>query len=157
MDPHSEILTAAESFKKDDLEFRTITTLLNILGSGGRVTLDNFEVPQRHRHRLKLLVALSSLLIRDHETVAVMAKSNVSGATVVQAFTTLLSNALRDGNDESAEFALDMYSFFQSAPKIQRRFKNSPHLDRLSAAKPQFTNPLLYPPSLIKSTSVQSP
>lgn len=82
MDP-AAASTAAESFEKHDLEFRTITTLLNMLGSSARITLNNFEVPQRQRRHLKLLVALSSLLVREHEIVAVMAKRNASGTTFV--------------------------------------------------------------------------
>lgn len=79
----SAALTAAESFKKHDLEFRTVITLLNMLGSSGRISLNKFEVPLRHRHHLKLLVALSSLLVREHEIVAVIAKRNASGTTFV--------------------------------------------------------------------------
>ncbi|KAL0631915.1 hypothetical protein Q9L58_009200 [Maublancomyces gigas] len=220
--------TAAESFEKHDLEFRTITTLLNILGSSGRITLHTFEVPQRHRCYLKLLVALSSLLVRENEIVAVMAKRNASSTTFVlssnsnetntnrldirndestvysaasdsamsdcshdnlntqnprfgspagpvqflfesqvtnagtdvfdaddgmdksfeshvQAFANLLDNALADPNDDEALFTLDMYSFFQSAPKIHRRFKNSPRLKDLAIARPQFTNRAMVP------------
>lgn len=54
-----------------------------MLRSSGQITLDDFKVPQQHRRRLKLLVALSSLLVRDHETVAVMAKTNGSGTTLI--------------------------------------------------------------------------
>lgn len=72
----------AGMFEKDDLEFRTITTLLNILGTRERITLDNFQVSSDQRPRLKLLAALSSLLVRDHEIVAVMPKRSGRGSTL---------------------------------------------------------------------------
>lgn len=61
--------------------------ITNILESRSTITLDNFDALQRHRHHLKLLVALSSLLVRNHEIVAIMAKrimakSNISGTAV---------------------------------------------------------------------------
>ncbi|KAL0630892.1 hypothetical protein Q9L58_010256 [Maublancomyces gigas] len=83
MDPPSEIPTAAESFRKDDLEFRTITTVLNFLESSGRFTSENLVVPQQHRRHLKLVVALSSLLAREHDIVAILTKRNEFGTTFV--------------------------------------------------------------------------
>lgn len=72
----------AELFSKDDLEFRTITTLLHRLGMSERIDLDNFHVPTPQRSDLKLLAALSALLVRNAEIIAVMPKRSVLGTTI---------------------------------------------------------------------------
>lgn len=72
----------AELFSKDDLEFRTITTLLHRLGTSERIDLDNFHVPTSQRSDLKLLAALSALLVRNAEIIAVMPERSVLGTTL---------------------------------------------------------------------------
>lgn len=57
----------------------------------------------------------------------------------VQAPANLLNKSLSTSpEDENARTALDLYSLFQSAPKICRRFKNSPLLRELAAIQPRF-------------------
>lgn len=75
-------LTSAQLFGKDDQEFCTITTLLHKIPSHDRVTLDNLYVSRQQRPLLKLLSALSTLLVRNHEILAVMLKRSVRGTTV---------------------------------------------------------------------------
>lgn len=65
-----------------DLEFRTITTLLHALDSRENITLENFQVQPYQQPCLKLLSALSSLLVRDHETLAILPRRSVAGTTV---------------------------------------------------------------------------
>lgn len=229
-------------FERDDLEFRTITTLLHLLSTRDRITVDNFEVSRGHRPSLKLLTALSSLLVRNNEVVAVMAKRSVRGTTLlvgvaaetptvtlfrdygltsssgssgipapstsstqnyitrdacgdgpvgtvqllktptvevgadvfefmvqnwlvtvcahdhvpltlfsrsrhssfehhVQSFAYLLNEALANPDNFGARIALEIYSLFQSAPKLDRRIRNSPRLAELVDLEPVFNNP----------------
>lgn len=72
-----------ESFTADDLEFRTITTLLNALECREKITLQNFEVFPKMKPYLKILSALSSLLVRDHEIVAILPKRSGSGVALL--------------------------------------------------------------------------
>lgn len=74
--------TAPLTETQHDLEFRTITTLLHILGIGERIDLDDFRVSMPQRAHLKLLSALSSLLVRHTEIIAVMPKRSVFGTTL---------------------------------------------------------------------------
>lgn len=74
--------TPAEIFERDDLEFSTITTLLHLLGSRDRITLESFRVPRELSPRLKLLTSLASLLVRDHETLAIILKHSSRCSTV---------------------------------------------------------------------------
>lgn len=74
--------TPGELFAKDDLEFRTITTLLNLLAIREPIDLDNFHVSRPQRPHLKLLTALSSLLVRRAEVITVMPKRSVLGTTI---------------------------------------------------------------------------
>lgn len=76
----------AESFNKHDQEFRTITTLLHALGSHEKITLDNFQVSNRQKPYLKLLHGLSSLLVRDHETISILPKRSQHGITLFVAY-----------------------------------------------------------------------
>lgn len=224
--------TEAELFEKDDLEFRTITTLLRTLGARDRVTVDNFQVSSQQRPSLKSLTALSSLLVRDCEIIAVMPKRSVRGTTIivgstaenstekafwdhesnsssrssssiesfitrnpeyldpvgpvallespivhldsdifafilqnwlvteparkpipltsysrsreqsfdhhVQSFATMLNKALANPDDVPAREVLDLYSTFQSIPKICRRFRNSRWVNELLKLPPCF-------------------
>lgn len=72
-----------DSFVQDDLEFRTITTILNALECRDKITLRNFEVVPKLKPHLKILSALSSLLVRDHETVAILPKHSQRGITML--------------------------------------------------------------------------
>lgn len=74
--------TEAELFTTDDLEFRTISTLLRMLGTRERIALDNFHVSQQQRPSLKLLTALASLLVRNFEILAVMPKRSGRSTTL---------------------------------------------------------------------------
>lgn len=72
-----------DRFTRDDLEFRTITTALNALDCRERITLQNFEVVPRMRPYLKILSGLSSLLVRNHEIVAILPKRSRSGVALL--------------------------------------------------------------------------
>lgn len=76
-------ISELDSFVQDDHEFRTITTLLNALESREKVTLQNFEVVPKLKPYLKILSALSSLLVRDHEVVAILPKRSESGVMLL--------------------------------------------------------------------------
>lgn len=78
----STLPSHAELFKKDDLEFRAITTLLHTLRSCEPINVHDFQVSRHERPCLKLLAALSCLLVRDHEIVTIMLKRSAQGATV---------------------------------------------------------------------------
>lgn len=75
--PSSE--TEKQLFIEDDLEFRTVTTLLALLESRENVTLDNFEVTDKLRPYLKMLTGFSSLLVRHHEILAILPKRSARG------------------------------------------------------------------------------
>lgn len=75
-------LAEAISFEQDDLEFRTITTILHALDTHEKITLENFHVKPNQRSSLKLLSALSSLLVRDHEILAILPRRSSQGTTV---------------------------------------------------------------------------
>lgn len=75
-------LVEAKAFEKDDMEFRTITTILHALDTHEKITLDNFQVQPNQRSSLKLLSALSSLLVRDRENVAILPRCSVQGTTL---------------------------------------------------------------------------
>lgn len=220
-------LNEAELFQKDDLEFRTITILLHALGSREKITLENFRVQTNQRSHLKPLSALSSLLVRDHETIAVLLRRSAAGITVflsseeevdisnnsssmpsnnipagnpafcdptntvrlldnpvvevgndigkflrenwfvymppppshnirtlknyavtrdlsfeshVQAFSNLLNTCLKAPGDSGTRLALNVYSTFQSAPKVRRRLNRSPLLDKLAKVGTEVSN-----------------
>lgn len=82
MDPPPAIRTPAQLFEKHDLEFRTITSLLHKLNLHDKITLDSFRVSQKQRPYLKLLAALSSLLVCEHEVLAIMPKRSAHGTTL---------------------------------------------------------------------------
>lgn len=75
-----------DEFVKDDYEFRTITTLLNTLGSRERVTPENFNAVPKMKPYLKFLSALSSLLVREREIVAILPKRSSSGVSLLIGF-----------------------------------------------------------------------
>lgn len=75
-------LSEAEVFENDDLEFRTITTILHALDLHDKITLENFQANPDQRRRLKVVTALSSLLVRDCEVLAVLPKRSVAGTTL---------------------------------------------------------------------------
>lgn len=114
-------LTEAELFQKDDLEFRAITTLLGILGTRERITLDNFHVSRQQRPSLKLLTALSSLLVRDVETITVIPKRSVRGTTlfVCPAADNTIEKDFRDAKSTSS-----MGSSFSEVTFIARNLKH---------------------------------
>lgn len=72
-----------DSFVRDDLEFRTITTFLNALECHEKVRLQNFEVVPKLKPYLKILSALSSLLVRGHEIVAILPKRSQHGVALL--------------------------------------------------------------------------
>lgn len=65
------------------MEFRTITTLLNVLDCREKVTLHDFEVVPKLKPYLKILSALSSLLVRNHEIVAILPKRSRRGIALL--------------------------------------------------------------------------
>lgn len=75
-------LEEAKSFERDDLEFRTITTILHALNTHEKIMLENFHVKSSQRSSLKLLSALSSLLVRDHEILAILPRRSAQGTMV---------------------------------------------------------------------------
>lgn len=72
-----------DAFVRDDMEFRTITTLLHALESREKVTLRDFAVTPKLKPYLKILSALSSLLVRDHEIVAILPKRSSRGIALL--------------------------------------------------------------------------
>lgn len=73
------------------------------------------------------------------ETINAEAPSrDLSFASHVQAFANLLNTSLNAPDDHKARVALDMYSVFQSAPKIRRRLNRSPRLRELAVLQPRF-------------------
>lgn len=83
--PHSGSPTSAEydAFVRDDMEFRTITTLLHAINCREKVTVHDFEVVPKLKPYLKILSALSSLLVRDHEIVAILPKRSRRGLALL--------------------------------------------------------------------------
>lgn len=85
VDNYPQISSAADkltSFRKDDLEFRTITTILSKLG----VRDDHEEektvlAPSIERH-MKLLASVSAMLVMNHEVIAIMPKRSTAGLTL---------------------------------------------------------------------------
>lgn len=73
--------TQAQMFVEDDLEFRTITTLLHLVGSREKVQLQNFTVSPQQRPYLKFLTGFSSLLVRNCEILAILPKRSGHGGT----------------------------------------------------------------------------
>lgn len=113
-------LAEAKSFEEDDLEFRTITSLLHALDTREKITLENFQVKPNQRSSLKLLSALSSLLVRNHEILAVLPRRSVVGTTV---FVSSVDNT--DIHDE----------LLLPAPSRTFIARNPEFLDEISAVK----------------------
>lgn len=69
-------------FREDDLEFRTITTILSKLGSrDDRKEEKRVLAPSITRH-LKLLASVSAMLVMNHEVIAIMPKRSAAGLTL---------------------------------------------------------------------------
>lgn len=97
-EPHSPSPDSEyDTFVQDDLEFRTITTILSALECHDKITLRNFEVVPKLKPYLKILSALSSLLVRDHETIAILPKHSQRGITLL-----IGSDASLFDNEESS-------------------------------------------------------
>lgn len=85
-----------ESFVQDDLEFRTITTILHALQYRDTVTVRNFGVVPKSRPFLKILPALSSLIARNQEIIAILPKHLQRGVALLIGF-----NASRFDDEEN--------------------------------------------------------
>lgn len=72
----------SDRFREDDLEFRTVTTMLYILGSRDELGPDTNSVAPRMERHLKLLASVSAMLVMNHEVIAIMPKRSVAGLTL---------------------------------------------------------------------------
>lgn len=84
-------------FRKDDLEFRTITTILSKLGSRDDRKEEKKRdlAPSVTRH-LKLVASVSAMLVMNHEVIAIMPKRSAAGFTL---FIGLQPNTATETND----------------------------------------------------------
>lgn len=69
-------------FREDDLEFRTITTLLYILGCRDEQEPERNPLAPRLQRHLKLLASVSSMLVMNHEVIAIVSKRCTTGLTL---------------------------------------------------------------------------
>lgn len=71
-------------FREDDLEFRTVTTLLYLHGSHDEhdeQRPDTSPVNRRANKHFKLLASVSSMLVMNYEVIALMPKRSATGLT----------------------------------------------------------------------------
>ncbi|KAL0634869.1 hypothetical protein Q9L58_006229 [Maublancomyces gigas] len=73
---------SSDKFREDDLEFRTITTLLYLLGSHNQRGSDTSPVRRRTDRYLKLLPSVPSMLVMNREVIAIMPKRSATGLTL---------------------------------------------------------------------------
>ncbi|KAF8349088.1 hypothetical protein F5887DRAFT_1242942 [Amanita rubescens] len=76
MGSHSNLDSANNTPPTSILAFRSITTMLPSLQGTGRMKLtlaDNSDLPPEVRQELRILVALATILVRNHEVVSVVA------------------------------------------------------------------------------------
>lgn len=69
-------------FREDDLKFRTITTLLYILGCHDEQEPERNPLAPRMQRHLKLLASVSAMLVMNHEVIAIMSKRCATGLTL---------------------------------------------------------------------------
>lgn len=82
VDPLPPLEESSSRFREDDLEFRTLTTILSLLNSHDEQEPDsNSPTPQMQRH-LKLLASVSAMLVMNHEVIAIMPKRSATGLTL---------------------------------------------------------------------------
>lgn len=72
----------SDQFREDDLEFRTITTLLHMLKSHDEQRAESNEVAPHVRKHLKLLTSVSAMLVMNHEVIAMIPKHSATGLTL---------------------------------------------------------------------------
>lgn len=78
----SPFAESSARFREDDLEFRTLTTLLYILDSHDEQVPDTSSVTPRMDRHLKLLASVSAMLVMNHEVIAIMPKRSGAGLTL---------------------------------------------------------------------------
>lgn len=88
-----------DKFREDDLEFRTITTLLYLLDTHDEQRPDITPVSRRMDKDLKLLASVSSLLVMNHEIIAIMPKRSAAGLTLFIGPEPVPDMADSDGNE----------------------------------------------------------
>lgn len=69
-------------FREDDLEFRTITTILSKLGSRDDREEEKRVLAPSLTRDLKLLASVSAMLVMNHEVIAIMPKRSAAGLTL---------------------------------------------------------------------------
>lgn len=77
-----ECAESSDKFRKDDLEFRTITTLLYLLDTHDEQSPDITPISRRMDRHLKLLASVSAMLVMNHEVIAIMPKRSAAGLTL---------------------------------------------------------------------------
>lgn len=76
------VAESSDKFREDDLEFRTVTTLLYLLDSHDEQSADTSPISPRMDRHLKLLASVSSMLVMNHEVIAIMPKRTSAGLTL---------------------------------------------------------------------------
>jgi hypothetical protein len=103
---------------KDDalLAFRTITTMLSLIQSPKVNNTEREVIPHKQRRDLRVLDALSALIVREHEIVAVMA--NYNGAEVIASVSNM------DIIHQHSESEMEKYSEGESKSQTRNRTWN---------------------------------
>jgi hypothetical protein len=96
------ILEELSSFYRDDMEFRTVTAMLNLL-SRGEYDLENHWNPSEYsRFYLKTMASVGALMDRTGGEVAIMAKRTGKGMTLFVSSTALAKD--QDAQDEYVHY-----------------------------------------------------
>lgn len=112
-------------FREDDLEFRTITTILSKLRArDDREEERRVLAPSLTRH-LKLLASVSAMLVMDHEVIAIMPKRSAAGLTLFigpQPGTATEMNDSEDHDDHDHEDESPGLHFITKDPRDEGKF-----------------------------------
>lgn len=90
---------SSDKFRQDDLEFRTITTLLQLLDTHDEQGPDITPGSHRVDKHLKLLASVSAMLVMNHEIIAIVPKRSAAGLTLFISPEPLPDVADGDGNE----------------------------------------------------------
>lgn len=85
VDNNSQNSSAADQltrFRQDDLEFRTITTILSKLGARDDHEEEKTVLAPSITRHLKLLASVSAMLVMNYETIAIIPKRSAAGLTL---------------------------------------------------------------------------
>lgn len=106
-------------FRKDDLEFRTLTTILSKLRArDDREEEKTVLAPSIAKH-LKLLASVSAMLVMNHEVIAIIPKRSAAGLTLfigLQPNSTEETEHADDFDDDHGESA--SVRFITKNPKV---------------------------------------